>query len=731
MNTVQRRFYESLKSGSDSCDSGEEEDDEDEAQSKLLEQMLTEELDSGAPQEDTPTVNLITSPAKSMPTTPKAKQTPIAKTPSRSSPRTRSSERNRTPVQTSPTTRTKSKRARLSESASELPSITPASLGVFELNSSLSPSPSNSEKLSQDKSFTPPRSSHPNEELSAGGAESLMNDSQKKNGEAETSDLSESDSTLKLDSISNKRTRGRPRKVALPVECTKSFLSETPPLSPPSSNPCQAKEKESVPLSPPILPDVNQEIDVPSSSKSDSVEVGSIVTGTSDSAENSIERQQRDETLIKSSRIESEEVLPPPEANGVREEPKSNCPEEEGTSKDSEPMEIVGGGLELNLVSEDGSFEVNSAKSLTNQPQSEVEKDAGGKTEKSANVFSLDNCEIPPVSSTESIVSDKNKPEDVSKIGEPKVAEETTIAITSQPPNSTVTIQQTVFIPPSQQCKNSVKSPTPLHVDQIAFKVPRVPPLPEVCKNSLPVRLIPDPRWTQKFVPASTKEQKDDEELVGILKNIRSNIIQVPRVVSPLAESPEPLGAAKPEQPVEPKYRFPVLPRCTFNWSAKKLPIAENLNERLGAYLHPGVSVRVRFRRVGALKDIRSPDIVSRHIRDVANFAEAERRPKLYIPPPKKNKVEKALIAPTFEEPMLPHPPVRNVVPPSELDKSISRLPSAFNQPIDGSAKNIPAIKKVQRSPPPIQKQKQKEIVEPTASGKRSATVLFGSSDSS
>ena len=119
MNSYHKRFYEKLKSSNNNTDEDCDDDDEDQgdfeetdAQSKLLEQMLTDELESDAQE-------ILSTPVKAMPTTPKAKRTPVAKTPTRgasSSPRTRSSERNRTPIHT-PTAR--SKRARLSESACE------------------------------------------------------------------------------------------------------------------------------------------------------------------------------------------------------------------------------------------------------------------------------------------------------------------------------------------------------------------------------------------------------------------------------------------------------------------------------------------------------------------------------------------------------------------------------------------------------------------------------------
>nr|CAH0099848.1 unnamed protein product [Daphnia galeata] len=159
---------------------------------------------------------------------------------------------------------------------------------------------------------------------------------------------------------------------------------------------------------------------------------------------------------------------------------------------------------------------------------------------------------------------------------------------------------------------------------QSAFKVPRVPNTPP---------RIPDVNLysnvsRSKGVSHGVKRTAVDDEVAVILKQIRTNIIELPTTVSPLPKSPEPQSIT-PVKIEEPKSRFPVLPRCAFNWTGKKLPISDQLTERFGGYLHPGVQVRVRFRRVSRrLRDIRSPDVLSHCFQGVSNFAEAERRPK-------------------------------------------------------------------------------------------------------
>ncbi len=157
-----------------------------------------------------------------------------------------------------------------------------------------------------------------------------------------------------------------------------------------------------------------------------------------------------------------------------------------------------------------------------------------------------------------------------------------------------------------------------------AFKVPRVPNTPPRIPD---VNSYSNVSWS-KGVSHGVKRTAVDDEVAVILKQIRTNIIELPTTVSPLPKSPEP-HSITPVKIEEPKSRFPVLPRCAFNWTGKKLPISDQLTERFGGYLHPGVQVRVRFRRVSRrLRDIRSPDVLSHCYQGVSNFAEAERRPK-------------------------------------------------------------------------------------------------------
>lgn len=180
------------------------------------------------------------------------------------------------------------------------------------------------------------------------------------------------------------------------------------------------------------------------------------------------------------------------------------------------------------------------------------------------------------------------------------------------------------------------------------FKIPQPPEKP---KDSSKHSTYP---WS-KGIAHSAKQTPEDEEVALVLKEIRTKIIPVPQTISPLPKSPTP--KTKPSAPVkveEPKCRFPILPRCAFNWTGKKLPISDHLTEQFGAYLHPGVQVRVRFRKVGKrLKDLRAPDIISQFFHGVTNFAEAERRPKPLI-----------INTPTPAEPL----EVESTIPPSIPD---------------------------------------------------------------
>jgi hypothetical protein len=162
-----------------------------------------------------------------------------------------------------------------------------------------------------------------------------------------------------------------------------------------------------------------------------------------------------------------------------------------------------------------------------------------------------------------------------------------------------------------------------------AFKVPRVPSTPPRVPD---VNLHSNFPWSRS-ISHGVKRTAVDDEVAVILKQIRTNIIELPSTVSPIPKSPEPQPIV-PKKIEEPKSRFPVLPRCAFNWTGKKLPMSDQLTERFGGYLHPGVHVRVRFRKVGRrLREMRSLDILSHCFQGVTNFAEAERRPKPILSP--------------------------------------------------------------------------------------------------
>ena len=511
------------------------------------------------------------------------------------------------------------------------------------------------------------------------------------------------------------------------------------------------------------IPDVNKNIFLPTSPKSTETETSTADTAQP-STDESIERQDDDAPSTQS----EQEVNEPPPPNVEDEQPERK--EENETLQEAAPIEIADDVLKTPVTVEQTSDvssqelesgpEVNPSKSPAPQTQKTMDeepsdiKEADGKSEETNSMFSIDDSLTLPTSSTkksnELTIIDNAEPENEGPTVDPcsknVECQDKEVTRPTEPetasavqPKSPVAIQHSSIIPQVQQFNNTAQHVHP--TNQAAFKVPRVPPLLDATKNSIPVRPTPDPRWTQKFVPASCNEQKDDDELVSILQNIRTNLIKVPRVVSPLATTPEPVP-----EPVEPKFRFPVLPRCAFNWSAKKIPITNGLNERLGAYLHPGVTVRVRFRRVGALKDIRSPDILCCTIRDVANFAEAERRPRPVVminsPPMARSEPPFDTQELTIEEESRNQKRSRsNNIPtltslrPIEDNKK-SKLPNAFNQPEDCTVKkkahrtagnhHLPQAQTVKSSKP-----MQKETEELPSSGKRSTTVLFGSSSSS
>lgn len=180
-------------------------------------------------------------------------------------------------------------------------------------------------------------------------------------------------------------------------------------------------------------------------------------------------------------------------------------------------------------------------------------------------------------------------------------------------------VPESAMVPQNPQILKAVRTS--------AFKVPRVPDTPIKAPDVFPINVTENYPWGRGSTQAVKRTAADDEVAV-ILKQIRTNIIDMPATVSPLPKSPEPQPAISVKIE-EPKSRFPILPRCAFNWTCKKLPLNDQLTERFGAYLHPGVKARVRFRRVSRrLLDIRSPDILSNGFQGVTNFAEAERRPK-------------------------------------------------------------------------------------------------------
>lgn len=172
-------------------------------------------------------------------------------------------------------------------------------------------------------------------------------------------------------------------------------------------------------------------------------------------------------------------------------------------------------------------------------------------------------------------------------------------------------VKQIAFQPGGllQNPTKPVAAPPPSRPSEPTFKVPAVP-----VRNAVDSGSFVKPRSGAAF-----NIHDDDEEVADILEAIRLTISNVPRALSPLPGSPVPSRMADvpavasaatllvPKK--EPKFSFPSLPRCAFNWAPKKLPIDNQLNEKLGG-IHSGINARVRFRRVGAVgSSIRSPDI--------------------------------------------------------------------------------------------------------------------------
>ena len=185
-----------------------------------------------------------------------------------------------------------------------------------------------------------------------------------------------------------------------------------------------------------------------------------------------------------------------------------------------------------------------------------------------------------------------------------------------------------------------------------------------------------------------------------ILKQIRTTLIPIPATISPLPKTPPPVPLVQVKE--EPKCRFPILPRCAFNWTAKKLPISDRLTEQFGAYLHPGVQVRVRFRRVGTrrLRDLRSPDTLSHSSQSVANFAEAERRPKPFVNPflPVEDAEELGKKS-SPKSPSVPAQESSNLLektPSLTAPPSLPQIPEAVKSPLV----NVPLNKAVQKAAP-------------------------------
>jgi len=219
--------------------------------------------------------------------------------------------------------------------------------------------------------------------------------------------------------------------------------------------------------------------------------------------------------------------------------------------------------------------------------------------------------------------------------------------------------------------------------------------------------------------------------------------VNVPKVLSPLPRSPvRPHRASLPPPPpapvikTEPKFSFPTLPRCAFNWTAKKLPIDNQLNEKLGG-IHPGVFARVRFRKVGALR-IGPPtvDVLFDSRQSVVNFAEAERRRKPFITPvqlPVESLPISTETVPKSNHPFASgpkKPPLANnllSIDLSENSSSNCQHPAAPNMPASSPKKLLPI------NPSTVRQAHSTSNVSPASAPKKPAPTvdLFGDSSSS
>jgi hypothetical protein len=149
----------------------------------------------------------------------------------------------------------------------------------------------------------------------------------------------------------------------------------------------------------------------------------------------------------------------------------------------------------------------------------------------------------------------------------------------------------------------------------------------------------------EEKMPSVLKEA--DDEIENIFRMVKQNLPSNSKIISPLPVSPEMekkhvIRTEESTSPVqenssasatklaasEVKSRFPSLPRCAFNWAAKKLPISDKLSEKFGVSLHAGRKIRIRFRRIGSLmRSERSRESICKIYQGVVNFAEAEKPP--------------------------------------------------------------------------------------------------------
>ena len=149
----------------------------------------------------------------------------------------------------------------------------------------------------------------------------------------------------------------------------------------------------------------------------------------------------------------------------------------------------------------------------------------------------------------------------------------------------------------------------------------------------------------EEKTPSVLKEA--DDEIENIFRMVKQNLPSNSKIISPLPVSPEmdKKPVVRTEESIslvqensstsetklaasEVKSRFPSLPRCAFNWAAKKLPISDKLSEKFGVSLHAGRNIRIRFRRIGSLmRSERSRESICKIYQGVVNFAEAEKPP--------------------------------------------------------------------------------------------------------